>query len=69
MLRRDLAMLRQLALDVSAGRAAADAQTVLDELQTRGPLWLLRVNCLQCCAHVHGHHGAESAQLFPSIRE
>ena len=26
------------------------------------------VNCLQYCAHVHGHHGAESALLFPSIR-
>jgi hypothetical protein len=37
-------------------------------LQTNGPLWQLRMNCLSYCAHVHMHHGAEDALLFPGLR-
>lgn len=68
MLRRDLAICRQLALDISDGASASFVRSAVEELQTRGPLWQLRVNCLQYCAHVHGHHNAESALLFPAVR-
>jgi hemerythrin-like domain-containing protein len=28
----------------------------------------LKVNCLHYCRHVHAHHGAENALLFPALR-
>jgi len=54
---------------VDAGAPAAVVRDTVEELQTRGPLWQLRVNCLQYCSIVHSHHHLESALLFPAIRE
>ena len=68
MLRRDLATCRQLAKDITSGAPAGLVRTAVEELQSRGPLWQLRVNCLRYCAIVHGHHHAESVLLFPSVR-
>jgi hypothetical protein len=61
MIRRDLATVRALAASVEGGAPADAVRSTLGELQTRGPLWQLRVNCLRYCQHVHLHHGLEDA--------
>lgn len=69
MIRRDLATVRQLAADVQDGLPAAEVTRGLRSLATRGPLWQLRINCLQYCHFVHSHHHLESALLFPALRQ
>jgi hypothetical protein len=68
MLRRDLSIVRDLADRVEAGLPADELRTELRSLETTGPLWQLRVNCLQYCRFVHGHHRLEDIALFPAIR-
>ena len=68
MIRRDLAVVTRLAADVVTGMPAEDVQAEIRHLQTGGPLWQLKVNCLRYCRFVHLHHGAEDAMLFPSVR-
>jgi hypothetical protein len=68
MIRRDLATVRRLAAEVVAGANADAVRADLATLATDGPLWHLRMNCLRYCSFVHGHHNAESAQLFPHLR-
>lgn len=41
----------------------------IDSLQTNGPLWKLRVNCLHYCSFVHGHHSLEDRALWPALLE
>src|ERR1017187_4699247 len=53
MIRRDLAMVRQLAANVAAGLPAEQAQDGIRSLAADGPLWQLKVNCLQYCRFVH----------------
>ena len=67
-IRRDLATVEQLAADVGEGLSGEAVQDALGELKTGGPLWELKVNCLRYCRHVHAHHGAEDALLFPTLR-
>jgi ElaB/YqjD/DUF883 family membrane-anchored ribosome-binding protein len=69
LIRRDLAVVERLADDVRSGATAADVNSGLRELQTTGPLWQLRVNCLQYCRFVHLHHRLEDRALFPALRE
>ena len=40
----------------------------ITSLQVSGPLWQLKINCLQYCRFVHSHHHAESALLFPQLQ-
>ncbi|MHB8488561.1 MAG: hemerythrin domain-containing protein [Candidatus Dormibacteria bacterium] len=68
MLRNDLAVCRDLAGDVAAGATAADITEQIAALQTRSPIWTLRVNCLYHCRVVHAHHGHEDADMFPALR-
>jgi hypothetical protein len=68
MLRRDLSIVRELADRVEAGLPADELRTQLRSLETTGPLWQLRVNCLQYCRFVHGHHRLEDIAIFPAIR-
>jgi hypothetical protein len=67
-IRRDLEIVEKLAADVSEGLPGEALQDALGELETTGPLWQLKVNCLHYCRHVHAHHGAENALLFPALR-
>lgn len=67
-IRRDLAVVEQLAVDVGEGLAGEAIEDALGELKTAGPLWKLKVNCLRYCGHVHAHHGAEDVLLFPTLR-
>jgi hemerythrin superfamily protein len=64
-LRRDLNTVRRIASEVASGGRAG---TAIRTLQTRSPLWQLRINCLTYCRFVHGHHGAEDVMLFPRLR-
>ena len=67
--RRDLETVRRLAGEVVNGLPAEQLNAELDELQTNGPLWQLKVNCLRYCRFVHIHHNAEDVLLFPRLRE
>jgi hemerythrin HHE cation binding domain-containing protein len=68
MIRRDLATVRQMAADVAAGLPAGKVTAAIRTLAASGPLWQLRINCLQYCRIVHSHHHAESVMLFPELR-
>jgi hemerythrin-like domain-containing protein len=68
MIRRDLEVVRRLAVDVGEGLAPDDLLDELSQLKTNGPLWRLKVNCLRYCHFVHSHHGAEDVMLFPALR-
>jgi hypothetical protein len=68
MIRRDLGTVRRMAADVAEGQPAAEIRAGLAELATNGPLWQLKINCLQYCRFVHLHHHTESALLFPELR-
>lgn len=68
LVRRDLSVCRALAVEVASGAPPEYIQAQVLALQTRGPLWQLRVNCLYYCRFVHGHHGHEDALLFPALR-
>jgi hypothetical protein len=67
-IRRDLEALRKLASGVRSGLAAEDLRSELQQLQTKGPLWRLRGDCLRYCHLVHSHHHAEDVLLFPTLR-
>jgi len=67
-IRRDLEIVEKLAADVADGLPGEAVQDALEELETTGPLWQLKVNCLHYCGHVHAHHRAENVLLFPALR-
>jgi iron-sulfur cluster repair protein YtfE (RIC family) len=68
MLRRDLGAIQRLAVRVTDGASAADVETELRTLQSNGPLFQLRVNCLSYCQTLASHHRNEDAVLFPAVR-
>jgi hypothetical protein len=68
MIRQDLRTIRQLAAAAAAGVAAEEIQAGIRSLAAGGPLWQLKINCLQYCRFVHSHHHAESVMLFPALR-
>ena len=68
LIRRDLRTIRQMAADVAAGLPAEEIQAGIRSLAAGGPLWQLKINCLQYCRFVHSHHHAESVILFPGLR-
>ncbi len=68
LLRGELEKCRALAADITGGAPADEVRARLEALQTRGPLWQLRVNCLRYCRFVHAHHGHEDVLLFPAVR-
>jgi hypothetical protein len=67
--RRDLETVRRLAAEVLDGLPAERLGAELKDLETNGPLWQLKVNCLRYCRFVHLHHNAEDMLLFPRLRE
>ena len=67
-IRRDLEIVEQLAVDVGEGLPGEAVEDALADLKTNGPLWQLKVNCLRYCRFVHAHHGAEDGLLFPALR-
>jgi hypothetical protein len=67
-LRGELEVCRDLAVHVRGGAPPDEVRARLEALQARGPLWLLRINCLRYCQFVHGHHGHEDILLFPAVR-
>ncbi len=67
-IRRDLATVRDLSVAVRDGAPPAVVTDAISGLQTNGPLWKLRVNCLHYCRFVHSHHHGEDVILFPELR-
>ncbi len=68
-IRRDLTTVSELATEVGNGMAATEVRDRIEGLQTNGPLWQLKINCLQYCRFVHSHHNHEDALFFPRLRE
>ncbi len=68
-LRADLATVRRLSDEVADGLSPDQLNAELGALKTNGPLWQLRVNCLQYCQLLHGHHTGEDVELFPRLRQ
>jgi hypothetical protein len=68
LIRRDLQTVRALAADLRTGLPGDQAVATVESLEVAGPLWRLKINCLQYCRFVHSHHHAESALLFPRLR-
>jgi hypothetical protein len=68
MIRRDLQTVRLLAAEVQDGLPAEEVAAGIRSLAAGGPLWQLKINCLQYCRFVHSHHHAESVLLFPALR-
>jgi len=69
LIRRDLQTCSELAISVANGAAPGEVREQLSALQTRGPLFQLRTNCLRYCTFVHAHHRHEDVVLFPAVRE
>jgi hypothetical protein len=67
-IRADLATVERIAAEVASGLPAAVVLTEIDELQTRSPVWQLKVNCRMYCRFVHLHHRLEDTAFFPSLR-
>ena len=67
-IRHDLAVCEDLARRVALGLSPEDVLTEIRSLQTNGPLWKLRVNCLYYCRFVHAHHNLEDVAIFPGLR-
>ena len=67
-IRHDLEAIQQLAVQVPDGMPAESIRQQITDLQTNGPLWKLRANCLYYCRIVHTHHRIEDALLFPALR-
>ncbi|HZS93722.1 MAG TPA: hemerythrin domain-containing protein [Chloroflexota bacterium] len=67
-LRNDLAITRRLAQDVLDGRDAQSIREELARLQSKSPLWQLKVSCIYYCRVVHAHHNGEDAHIFPALR-
>jgi iron-sulfur cluster repair protein YtfE (RIC family) len=67
-IRRDLARVEELAGEVVAGLPAAEARDRIEDLRTNGPLWRLKISCLNYCRFVHSHHNAEDSLFFPILR-
>jgi iron-sulfur cluster repair protein YtfE (RIC family) len=68
MLRRDLVTVQDLAAAVVDGASPGSVQAGLRALQSQGPLFQLRVNCLSYCQTLHAHHHTEDVALFPAAR-
>ena len=68
MLRNDLTVCRELAVEVAAGASSAHVADRIAELQANSPIWNLQVNCLYHCRIVHMHHHGEDADMFPALR-
>jgi hypothetical protein len=67
-IRHDLAICEDLARRVAEGLSPDDVRAEIRSLQTNGPLWKLRVNCLYYCRFVHAHHNLEDVAIFPGLR-
>jgi hypothetical protein len=67
-IRRDLVAVGALAVAVADGLSAGEVAAEIARLQTNGPLWRLKVNCLQYCRFVHSHHRTEDRHFFPLLR-
>ena len=68
MIRGDLRIVRQLAAQARDGAPGEQVAAGVAALATAGPLWQLKINCMQYCRFVHTHHHAESVLLFPALR-
>jgi hypothetical protein len=66
-IRRDLNTLQRLAEAVMSGLDPSDMHAEAHRLETTGPLWQLKVNCLRYCRFVNGHLDLEDTSWLPSL--
>jgi len=68
-IRRDLNTVQRQAEAVLAGLDPLDVQRELGRMETTGPLWHLKVNCLRWCRFVQDHIDAEDRERLPALRQ
>ena len=68
MIRRDLQIVRDLAVAVAGGESADTVRATVATLAASSPIWALRVYCLHYCRFVHSHHHYEDMSWFPRLR-
>ena len=68
-IRRDLNTVQRLAEALVAGLDPLDVQREIQHLETSGPLWQLKVNCLRYCRFVQNHHEFEDTAWLPALRQ
>jgi iron-sulfur cluster repair protein YtfE (RIC family) len=68
-IRADLITVKRLAGEVASGLPANEVRSEIENLQTRSPVWQLKVNCRMYCRFVHLHHHMEDIAFFPRLRE
>ena len=69
MIRRDLALIQQMAADTAAGEPPGTIRRGIRALASASPIWQLKAGCLRHCRFVHSHHSHESYLLFPALRQ
>lgn len=69
MIRKDLVTVLEFASRVASTTLADEFAGDLDVLQTSGPLFRLRANCLTMCQILDSHHNGEDMALFPAVRQ
>jgi len=67
MLRRDLAAVQRLAVDVVAGLPASGVREGFEALTRDGMLWQFPASCLRYCGIVHLHHQLEDTHFFDEL--
>jgi hypothetical protein len=67
MIRRDLEVVQRLQAEVENGLSADEVRSEIGQLKTNGPLWRLKMGCLNYCRFVESHHRLEDLALFPAL--
>jgi hemerythrin-like domain-containing protein len=68
MIRKNLDIIAALVEQINSGMSAEEIQAQIRELSSNSIVWRLRVNCIQYCHFVHGHHKFEDHAWFPALR-
>jgi hemerythrin-like domain-containing protein len=69
MIRQNLVTITALVKQINTGATIEEIRAQLRELSSNSIVWRLRVNCIQYCHFVHGHHQHEDHLWFPALRQ
>lgn len=67
-IRSNLATITQVIEAINHDAPTEQIRSQLNDLAANSIVWRLRVNCLQYCHLVHGHHHHEDVSFFPELR-
>jgi hypothetical protein len=67
-IRSNLTTITQVIEDINRDAPTEQIRGQINDLAANSVIWRLRVNCLQYCHLVHGHHHHEDVSFFPALR-